>query len=144
MPETCPSGAALKEATDFLAAHPEIEAIDIVLHDSNGIGRGKIIHRHELESLYKNGRHMPISILGLDVVGEDVDETGLIWDTGDGDLRAALHLGEIALPRSIGIDDKFISRLRLRELHHAAEGKLRLCLVEHMEEDHVVAPLPQP
>jgi glutamine synthetase len=31
---------------------------------------------------------LPISILGLDVVGEDVDETGLIWDTGDGDLRA--------------------------------------------------------
>lgn len=88
MPETCPSGASLQEATDFLAAHPQIEAIDIVLHDSNGIGRGKIIRRHELEGLYLNGRHMPISILGLDVVGEDVDETGLIWDTGDGDLRA--------------------------------------------------------
>ena len=88
MPDTSPSGACLKEATDFLAAHPEIEAIDIVLLDSNGIGRGKIIRRHELEALYKSGRHLPISILGLDVAGEDVDETGLIWDTGDGDLRA--------------------------------------------------------
>src|SRR5690606_4499585 len=27
-------------------------------------------------------------ILGLDIVGEDVHETGLIWDSGDGDLRA--------------------------------------------------------
>lgn len=88
MPDTCPSGARLHEATEFLSAHPEIEAIDIVLLDSNGIGRGKIIRRHELEALYRNGRHLPISILGLDVVGEDVDETGLIWDTGDGDLRA--------------------------------------------------------
>lgn len=88
MPNTCRSGASLQEATDFLAAHPDIEAIDIVLLDSNGIGRGKIIRRHELEGLYSNGRHLPISILGLDVVGEDVDETGLIWDTGDGDLRA--------------------------------------------------------
>ena len=88
MPDICPSGASLEEATDFLAAHPEIEAIDIVLLDSNGIGRGKIIRRHELEALYSSGRHLPISILGLDVVGEDVDETGLIWDTGDGDLRA--------------------------------------------------------
>jgi glutamine synthetase len=88
MPDTCPSGARLQEATEFLSAHPEIEAIDIVLLDSNGIGRGKIIRRHELEALYRNGRHLPISILGLDVVGEDVDETGLIWDTGDGDLRA--------------------------------------------------------
>ncbi|HQF30580.1 MAG TPA: glutamine synthetase family protein, partial [Hyphomicrobiales bacterium] len=71
-----------------LDAHPEIEAIDIVLVDSNGIGRGKIVRRHELMALYENGRHMPISILGLDITGEDVHETGLIWDSGDGDLKA--------------------------------------------------------
>ena len=84
----CPSGATLAEAKAFLDAHPEIEAIDILLHDSNGIGRGKIIRRHELEALYTSGRHMPISILGLDICGEDVHETGLIWDEGDGDKRA--------------------------------------------------------
>lgn len=83
-----PSGSAPSEAEAFLAQHPEIEAFDIVLHDSNGIGRGKIIRRHELLSLYKSGRHLPISILGLDICGEDVHETGLIWDQGDGDLRA--------------------------------------------------------
>ena len=33
------------EAEEFLAQHPEIEAFDIVLHDANGIGRGKIIRR---------------------------------------------------------------------------------------------------
>lgn len=88
MTDTCPSGATLAEAEDFLAANPDVRAIDIVLHDSNGIGRGKIIRRHELAGLYRGGRHLPISILGLDIVGEDVDETGLIWDTGDGDLRA--------------------------------------------------------
>ena len=83
-----PSGSVVTEAQAFLDAHPEIEAFDIVLTDSNGIGRGKIIRRHELMSLYTGGRHMPISILGLDVCGEDVDETGLVWDTGDQDLRA--------------------------------------------------------
>lgn len=83
-----PSGSSIEEAEEFLAAHPEIEAIDIVLSDANGIGRGKIIRRHELLGLYRNGRHLPISILGLDIVGEDVHETGLIWDQGDGDLRA--------------------------------------------------------
>ena len=85
---TSPSGSTLAEAEAFLAAHPEIEAFDIVLHDANGIGRGKIIRRHELMSFYKGGRHLPISILGLDICGEDVHETGLIWDQGDGDLRA--------------------------------------------------------
>lgn len=76
------------EAEAFLAAHPEIEAIDIVLTDANGIGRGKIIRRHELEGLYRQGRHLPSSILGLDVTGEDVEETGLVWSVGDADLRA--------------------------------------------------------
>lgn len=85
---TSPSGSTVAEAEAFLAAHPEIEAFDIVLHDSNGIGRGKIIRRHELLSVYKSGRHLPISILGLDICGEDVHETGLIWDEGDGDRRA--------------------------------------------------------
>ena len=83
-----PSGSTVAEAEAFLDAHPEIEAFDIILHDSNGIGRGKIIRRHELLSIYKSGRHMPISILGLDICGEDVHETGLIWDQGDGDRRA--------------------------------------------------------
>ncbi len=85
---TSPSGSTPAEATAFLAAHPEIEAFDIVLVDANGIGRGKIIRRHELMPLFEGGRHMPISILGLDITGEDVHETGLIWDSGDGDLRA--------------------------------------------------------
>ncbi|MDP3895222.1 MAG: glutamine synthetase family protein [Mesorhizobium sp.] len=85
---TSPSGSTLTEASAFLDAHPEIEAFDIVLTDSNGIGRGKIVRRHELLSIYEGGRHMPISILGLDITGEDVHETGLIWDSGDGDLRA--------------------------------------------------------
>ncbi|MDN2582035.1 glutamine synthetase family protein [Aquibium sp. ELW1220] len=85
---TSPSGSTPDEARAFLEAHPDVEAIDIVLVDVNGVGRGKIIRRHELEGFYKGGRHLPISILGLDITGEDVHETGLIWDSGDGDLRA--------------------------------------------------------
>lgn len=85
---TSPSGSSVDEAVSFLEAHPAIEAFDIVLIDANGIGRGKIIRRHELKGLYEHGRHLPISILGLDITGEDVHETGLIWDSGDGDLRA--------------------------------------------------------
>ncbi len=85
---TSPSGSFLSEAQAFLDTHPDIEAIDIVLTDVNGIGRGKIVRRHELSGLYESGRHMPISVLGLDITGEDVHETGLIWDSGDGDMRA--------------------------------------------------------
>ncbi|NQV67117.1 MAG: glutamine synthetase, partial [Rhodobacteraceae bacterium] len=71
--------ASPDEAASFLRDNPTIEAIDLVLIDANGIGRGKIIRRHELMGLYERGRHLPISILGLDVAGNDVPETGLIW-----------------------------------------------------------------
>jgi glutamine synthetase len=85
---TSPTGSTVQEALDFLERHPKIEAFDIILTDTNGVGRGKIIRRHELIPFYENGRHLPISILGLDITGEDVHETGLVWDSGDGDMRA--------------------------------------------------------
>ena len=41
-----PADAALPdEATAFLAAHPDIEAFDLVLTDANGVARGKIAKR---------------------------------------------------------------------------------------------------
>jgi glutamine synthetase len=84
-----PATAALpEEAERFLAAHPDIEAFDLVLTDANGVARGKIIRRHEVMGLYTAGRHLPISILGLDILGEDVPDTGLVWDQGDADRRA--------------------------------------------------------
>ncbi|EBA10255.1 glutamine synthetase family protein [Sagittula stellata] len=89
MTDTRPTEAApIEEAEAFLAKHPDIAAFDLVLIDPNGIARGKIIRRHELLGLYRSGRHLPGSILGLDVTGEDVDETGLVWDDGDADRRA--------------------------------------------------------
>ena len=80
--------ADIAEAEAFLAAHPQITAFDLVLVDLNGIARGKIVRRHELLPIFRSGRHLPGSILGLDVTGEDVEETGLVWSDGDADRRA--------------------------------------------------------
>lgn len=82
---TPPSGAQLSEATAFLDTHPEVEAIDIVLIDAHGIGRGKIIRRHELEGLYKNGRGMPGSLFAQDVDGDDVEAALATQNDGGGD-----------------------------------------------------------
>ena len=87
-PHAPPGAAPIEELEAFLAGHPEIVAFDIVLTDAHGIGRGKIVRRHELAAIYKSGRHLPGSILALDVTGADVEETGLVWADGDGDLRA--------------------------------------------------------
>jgi glutamine synthetase len=84
---TSPTGSSLAECTDFLAANPDIESIDIILTDAHGIGRGKIIRRHELEALYASGRSIPVSIFGMDVCGEDVEGTGLVLTDGDADRK---------------------------------------------------------
>ena len=89
MTGTRPRNAApIEEAESFLEQHPDIAAFDLVLIDPNGVARGKIIRRHELLTLFRSGRHLPGSILGLDVTGADVDETGLTWDDGDADRVA--------------------------------------------------------
>ena len=47
----------------------QIKSFDIVMHDCNGVGRGKIIRRNELLNLYKSGRQFPLSLLGMDITG---------------------------------------------------------------------------
>ncbi len=82
------TAAPVEEAEAFLATHADIAAFDLVLIDPNGVARGKLIRRHELLGIYRSGRHLPGSILGLDISGADVDETGLVWDDGDADRLA--------------------------------------------------------
>lgn len=87
MTSPSPSGSTLQEARDFLGRYPEVQGIDILMTDCHGIGRGKLIRRHELESLYASGRGMPASLFGQDVTGDDVDDTGITVADGGGDKR---------------------------------------------------------
>ena len=74
-----------REATKYLAAHPEVRAIHACLTDLSGVARGKVLRPVELERAFTEGRPLPGSILGLDITGADVEETGLVWDDGDAD-----------------------------------------------------------
>lgn len=87
MPSTAPVHAPLSEARAFLDAHPQVQAIDIVLSDLHGVGRGKIIRRHELESLFTSGRGMPTSLFAQDVSGHDVEAAIDVMEDGGGDSR---------------------------------------------------------
>jgi glutamine synthetase len=80
-----PASIDPSEAERFLAANPDIQAVQLVLTDPSGVARGKNIRRHELERLYRHGRPVAGSILGLDITGEDVEATGLVWEAGDAD-----------------------------------------------------------
>jgi len=76
------------ELERFLAAHPRIQAFQIMITDPSGVMRGKSVRREELARIFESGRQVAGSILGLDITGEDVDATGLVWDTGDADMTA--------------------------------------------------------
>jgi len=76
------------EARSFLAANPDITAFELFILDANGIPRGKLLHREELLAVYESGRPLPSTILGLSMHGEDVEDSGLVWEVGDIDCRA--------------------------------------------------------
>ena len=92
-----PANVSVDEAVTFLERFPDVEAVDLILYDGNGVGRGKIIRRAELVHVFEQGVSLPASILGQEVCGEDVDATGLVWDRGDGDMRAWPVAGTLKL-----------------------------------------------
>ncbi len=74
------------EAQTFLDANPDIESVHIVWTDLCGVVRGKVLRRDEVVPAWKDGRFFPISALVLDTTGQDVPETGLVFDEGDRDM----------------------------------------------------------
>jgi glutamine synthetase len=74
------------EAQAFLDANPDIDSVQIVWTDLCGVVRGKILRRDEVVPAWNDGRFFPISAMVLDATGQDVPETGLVFDEGDRDL----------------------------------------------------------
>jgi glutamine synthetase len=83
------------EAHAFLDANPDITSIHVIWTDICGVARGKILRRDELVPAWKDGRFMPISALVLDITGQDVPETGLVFDEGDRDMLLWPVLGSL-------------------------------------------------
>ncbi len=96
MMQTATGLGRLEEVAAFLDRHPDIESVQLVITDSNGVARGKNIAREELAALFDPGRNVAGSILGLDVTGEDVDDTGLVWAVGDADQLCRPVAGTLA------------------------------------------------
>ena len=73
------------ELDNFLAARPGLRFIDLLLHDLNGVDRGKRIDVASARSTFRNGLLLPGSMFALDVPGGTVQATGLGFDEGDAD-----------------------------------------------------------
>lgn len=76
---------SVDEARDFLARHTEVDSVDLLISDMNGVLRGKRIPRDNLEKAYASGIQLPGSVFALDITGNTVEETGLGLDIGDRD-----------------------------------------------------------
>lgn len=74
------------EARAFLEANPDIRRAVAIYTDLVGVQRGKQLTRAEVVAAWEGGRFLASSAIAMDVTGRDVEETGLIWDTGDADV----------------------------------------------------------
>jgi glutamine synthetase len=81
----------------FLELHPEIESVDLLVGDLNGIMRGKWAPAESLAKVNEPGINLPLSVFGLDVWGREVEATGLHIETGDKDGFCKAITGRIAM-----------------------------------------------
>jgi len=79
------SAAPLAAGESFLLENPDIESVDLLIADINGVMRGKWAPAEALKKVCQPGINLPMSIFGLDIWGREVEETGLHIDTGDRD-----------------------------------------------------------
>ncbi len=81
--------APIEEGRAFLDAHPGIAFVEIFFTSLAGVPRGKRLRRDELLKVYEGAAFLPGSIVAVDILGADCEDTGMVWETGDAD-RVAL------------------------------------------------------
>ena len=71
--------------TDYLFENPDIKAIRTVAADLNGQARGKRIARRFAAKALTDGTRFPYSVMNLDIWGEDIENSPLVFEAGDPD-----------------------------------------------------------
>ena len=87
-------GKARAEA--FLAEHPDVANVDLILTDANGIVRGKRVRSDVLPKVFAEGVCFPGSVFACDISGDTVEASGLGFDRGDADDLAFPVSGTLA------------------------------------------------
>jgi len=85
----------IEQLDQFLQTHPEVEIFEVILHDLNGIHRGKWLPREQIHKLFEGGYKMPQSTCSLDSWGRDLEE--LVAATGDTDGICTAHPETLAI-----------------------------------------------
>ena len=70
---------------DWLRKNPEIRTIRVAAADLNGQPRGKRLPSRFADKVVTDGTRFPLSVLNLDIWGEDIDDSPLVFESGDAD-----------------------------------------------------------
>ncbi len=71
--------------TTWLKEYPQIKSMFACVCDLNGTLRGKRVPRDQIEKVINEGLRMPLSIANVDIWGEDIENSELVFATGDAD-----------------------------------------------------------
>lgn len=70
---------------DWLKSNPDIRAIRVAASDLNGQPRGKRVPVRFADKVIEDGTRFPMSVMNLDIWGEDIDDSPLVMESGDRD-----------------------------------------------------------
>lgn len=70
---------------NWLSEHPEVRSVTVAVADLNGQARGKRMPVSFSEKALKGGTRMPLSALNVDIWGDDIEDSPLVFETGDRD-----------------------------------------------------------
>ncbi len=73
------------DTTEWLDTRPDISSVRLAAVDLNGIARGKRIPVNHAEKAFGGGVRMPLSALNVDIWGEDIHDSPLVFESGDAD-----------------------------------------------------------
>jgi len=71
--------------SDFLRDNPTIRALRVAVSDLNGQARGKRMPARFADKLAAEGSRMPMSVLNVDIWGDDIEDSPLVFASGDRD-----------------------------------------------------------
>ncbi|MCL7464958.1 glutamine synthetase family protein [Phaeovulum sp. NW3] len=84
---------------DWLKEHPEVRTIRVAAADLNGVARGKRIPARFAHKVFTEGTRFPFSVMNLDIWGEDIEDSPLVFETGDCDgLLMPTERGFLPMP----------------------------------------------
>ena len=72
-------------AAAFMLDNPDVEIVELVFPDMNGVMRGKWLPANQIDKLSRGAVRMPMSTYNLDIASEDVAEARIAVEVGDPD-----------------------------------------------------------